>query len=89
MVDDRPYAHARTHAAACRELKRESGRQFDPEVVEAFLAEVTEEPEHHETPMPFEVPSSELTDMTAHLRELLKVRQSAMSHAEEETEVES
>jgi diguanylate cyclase (GGDEF)-like protein len=40
MVSDRPYRTAIGHAAACTELRAEAGRQFDPAVVEAFLAEV-------------------------------------------------
>jgi two-component system, cell cycle response regulator len=40
MVSDRPYRPAIGHAAACEELRAEAGRQFDPAVVEAFLAEV-------------------------------------------------
>ena len=37
MTDQREYNTPRTHEEAVEELRRESGRQFDPRVVEAFL----------------------------------------------------
>jgi HD-GYP domain-containing protein (c-di-GMP phosphodiesterase class II) len=37
MIAKRPYNSPRTHADALDELRRESGRQFDPRVTEAFL----------------------------------------------------
>jgi putative nucleotidyltransferase with HDIG domain len=37
MTDQREYNTPRTHDDAVGELRRESGRQFDPRVVEAFL----------------------------------------------------
>ena len=37
MTTKRPYAVARTKKEAIEELKKESGKQFDPKVVEAFL----------------------------------------------------
>lgn len=36
IISDRPYRAARTYAEAIAELKRCAGRQFDPQVVEAF-----------------------------------------------------
>jgi diguanylate cyclase (GGDEF)-like protein len=39
MTTDRCYRAAMSHEAACEELRREAGRQFDPEVVEALVAE--------------------------------------------------
>jgi len=40
ITSDRCYRPARSGADARQELARESGRQFDPSVVEAFLAEL-------------------------------------------------
>ena len=37
MTTDRPYRKALTYEAACAELRGQSGSQFDPGVVEAFL----------------------------------------------------
>src|SRR3954470_17183860 len=42
MTGDRIYRGARSHAEARDELLGEAGHQFDPAVVEAFLAEVGE-----------------------------------------------
>jgi putative nucleotidyltransferase with HDIG domain len=38
MTADRPYRRAGSHASAVREIKRNSGTQFDTRAVEAFLA---------------------------------------------------
>jgi HD-GYP domain-containing protein (c-di-GMP phosphodiesterase class II) len=38
IISDRPYRRGRDHDEACRELARCSGTQFDPLVVDAFLA---------------------------------------------------
>ncbi|MCG8404660.1 MAG: diguanylate cyclase [Phycisphaerales bacterium] len=35
MTSERPYQHARSHSSAVLELQRNSGTQFDPEVVKA------------------------------------------------------
>jgi two-component system cell cycle response regulator len=40
MVSERPYAAARSHACALYELRRCAGSQFDPDVVEAYCAEL-------------------------------------------------
>lgn len=40
MVNDRPYRKAMSGAEALRELKRQAGTQFDPSLVEVFLAVV-------------------------------------------------
>jgi response regulator RpfG family c-di-GMP phosphodiesterase len=37
MVDQREYNTPRTLSDAVAELRRETGKQFDPRVVEAFL----------------------------------------------------
>jgi ribonuclease P protein subunit RPR2 len=36
MTSDRPYRRARSWEEATAEIVREAGRQFDPQVVEAF-----------------------------------------------------
>ena len=68
MVSDRAYRKALGHDYACAELKRESGRQFDPSVVVAFLMEIER----------IDAASAEgldgldpMEEVTAHLRELL------------------
>ncbi|OGQ90152.1 MAG: hypothetical protein A2289_19830 [Deltaproteobacteria bacterium RIFOXYA12_FULL_58_15] len=38
MTSDRPYRQGLSHSAAMKEIVRHSGGQFDPEVVESFLA---------------------------------------------------
>ncbi len=37
MTSDRAYRRARTLAAACQELRRSAGRQFNPAAVDAFM----------------------------------------------------
>jgi putative nucleotidyltransferase with HDIG domain len=37
ITSDRPYRAAQSYHAACEEIKRWSGRQFDPAIVEVFL----------------------------------------------------
>jgi HD-GYP domain-containing protein (c-di-GMP phosphodiesterase class II) len=44
MTTDRPYRRALTPTDACEELSRQSGSQFDPEVVAAFLAVLARRP---------------------------------------------
>jgi len=56
MTNDRPYSRAIDTADAVNELRRESGRQFDPDVVEALSAELTagrpSPPDHAADPGP-------------------------------------
>jgi two-component system, cell cycle response regulator len=40
MLSDRPYRHRRSPAAAMDELRRCAGTQFDPAVVDSFVAEL-------------------------------------------------
>ena len=42
MRSKRPYRAALGHEQACTELRRASGSQFDPDVVQALLAELAE-----------------------------------------------
>lgn len=37
LIDQRPYRRAMTHDEAILELRRSSGKQFDPKVVESFI----------------------------------------------------
>src|SRR6185437_6441840 len=48
MTANRSYRAAVPHEAACAELARSAGTQFDPEVVAAFLAEIETAGEEHE-----------------------------------------
>jgi putative nucleotidyltransferase with HDIG domain len=45
ITDDRVYRQARSHAEAVEELRRCAGTQFDPQVVEVFLALLAREQE--------------------------------------------
>jgi len=40
LVSDRCYRKGTTHEAACGELRRCAGTQFDPDLVEAFIAQM-------------------------------------------------
>ena len=42
MTNDRPYRHRLSHEHAKNEIKKNAGKQFDPEVVEVFLEVVNE-----------------------------------------------
>jgi len=42
MISDRPYREAKSTADALIELRRCAGTQFDPRVVESFIAEIAE-----------------------------------------------
>ena len=75
MVTDRAYRSAISHVSACRELRREGGRQFDPAVVDAFLEEleVVAEADAESLRRP-DPEGSALDEVTAHLRELMSLR---------------
>jgi HD-GYP domain-containing protein (c-di-GMP phosphodiesterase class II) len=45
MIDARPYRAARSHEEAMDEIARNSGKQFDPQVVDAFLKTVSSQPQ--------------------------------------------
>ena len=68
MTTDRAYSRAVGHEAACRELLAMAGTQFDPEVVDAFLAELTIA-EAGEPAAPHG--DSEVDEITARVRGLL------------------
>jgi HD-GYP domain-containing protein (c-di-GMP phosphodiesterase class II) len=40
MTTDRPYRKGIDRQSALAELRREKGKQFDPEIVDAFLAAI-------------------------------------------------
>ena len=63
MTADRSYRDAVPHEVACGELLRSSGTQFDPAVVEAFLAEIESAGEAREL--------TAAQDAAAHVRTLL------------------
>jgi HD-GYP domain-containing protein (c-di-GMP phosphodiesterase class II) len=48
MTSDRAYRQSIGHAAACAELRRCAGTQFDQRVVDAFVAALTREGERAE-----------------------------------------
>ncbi|MBP7106833.1 MAG: two-component system response regulator, partial [Spirochaetia bacterium] len=37
MTSDRPYRKARTHEEAIKYIRSQSGRHFDPHIVDVFL----------------------------------------------------
>lgn len=49
MTSDRPYRQALSMRAALEELQKEKGRQFDPEVVDAFVSMMQERERGEET----------------------------------------
>jgi HD-GYP domain-containing protein (c-di-GMP phosphodiesterase class II) len=66
MTADRAYRATLGHRLAFRELRSGAGTQFDPAVVDAFLAEVGSDVRDDEMPAP--TASSEIA---THVRELL------------------
>jgi diguanylate cyclase (GGDEF)-like protein len=63
MTTDRSYRPAVAHETACQELRRCAGTQFDPAVVEAFLAVVATHGDEYEP--------DAAQDAAAHVRTLL------------------
>jgi diguanylate cyclase (GGDEF)-like protein len=63
MISERPYRPALSHADACGELSAGAGAQFDPSVVDAFMAEM-QATEHEELRDP-------VRDAAEHVRSLL------------------
>jgi len=49
MTTDRPYRKALPVEEACRRLNESSGKQFDPEIVEAFMRTLAQEDSLHHT----------------------------------------
>lgn len=44
MTSDRPYRKALSHQEAVEELEKGAGTQWDPQVMEAFIQVLSEEP---------------------------------------------
>jgi diguanylate cyclase (GGDEF)-like protein len=76
ITDDRCYADARSSAEAREELLREGGKQFDPAVVAAFLAELdAPAPEARTTPTADEEAAWQLAEEVAErFGQLLELR---------------
>jgi HD-GYP domain-containing protein (c-di-GMP phosphodiesterase class II) len=66
MITERSYRAAMSHEGACQELRRCAGAQFDPEVVEAFLAVIEDRGD--------EAAIDSAHSAAAHVRTLLKSR---------------
>ena len=61
MTNDRPYKRAMSHEDAVRELRRQAGTQFDPELVGLFCDLFADAPP---------LPDASVTAMNAHARRL-------------------
>jgi two-component system cell cycle response regulator len=62
MTTARTYSPAMGHEAACQELRDMAGSQFDPAVVDAFIAEIAERGAPAPNPAVAEVPVQVLAD---------------------------
>jgi diguanylate cyclase (GGDEF)-like protein len=70
MISDRPHRRAIGHDAACRELQAGAGTQFDPDIVEAFIAEVDRR--RAPAPAPAVVPDEPVQVAAERVRTLLE-----------------
>lgn len=71
MRSERSFRPARDHAAACGELRLEAGRQFDPTVVYALLAELEGNSPPSATYESIEPDAVTAREVAARLREML------------------
>jgi diguanylate cyclase (GGDEF)-like protein len=71
MRSERSFRPARDHAEACAELRLEAGRQFDPAVVEALLAELEGDSTAPATEEPIEPDARTAHEVAAKLLEML------------------
>ncbi len=74
ITSDRCYRPARSKELACEELRRESGRQFDPAVVTAFLQELRRpatQPSSDVCPAGTDELASLTAQVVSHVHELL------------------
>ncbi len=71
MTSDRTYRRGMSHEAACEELRREAGRQFDAKVVDALLRELSAD--GHSEPVRSEPSAltSRAAEVAASLRKVL------------------
>jgi hypothetical protein len=72
MTSDRAYRPAIGHDAACQELRDTAGTQFDPQVVDVFLAEIAKL-SAPEPPDDIEAPVQVLADRVRSLLESAKL----------------
>jgi hypothetical protein len=84
MISDRPYSPAIPHDAALAELRSQRGTQFDPDLVDVFIALVgdglTENGERYGT-LPALVPSTPPSKAAAASREPATVGRKARRRA--------
>jgi len=71
MTTDRCDRGSMSHQAACEELRREAGRQFDARVVEVLIEELHSARHDHVTGERESVPASTATEVAAYLRAVL------------------
>jgi diguanylate cyclase (GGDEF)-like protein len=82
MTTDRAYRAAIGHDAACQELRDMAGSQFDPHVVDAFIAEVAERAAAAPDEDSIEAPVQVLADRVRTLLESAKLAACPPSHAD-------